>query len=170
MDLFDSVRLPLMEVPSLSHFVNDFEKVRQLLTEKAWDQAVELLNRDRTEPLPAEMDQGIRGRARAKGPLSRGTRTGRDHGRRRIHATPGPLSVAGRPPCGACSRRERHRNASQVIPVLEQLKNAQRSRLVEAIRGDLGHPQTPLLAGRVSGEKISVKKSGTRAPKIGLAI
>ena len=39
-DLFGLVRVPLRDVPPLEHFVNDYETVRQLLSRKAWDEAL----------------------------------------------------------------------------------------------------------------------------------
>lgn len=60
-DLFEIYRSPINGVPALRQFVFSFDQVRSLLSRKAWDEAVALLNRHgATKDVPADLQPKVK--------------------------------------------------------------------------------------------------------------
>ena len=145
-DLFGLWRCGLKDLPPLAHFVNDFETVRQLLNQKSFDEALELLSRGRNG-VPPDMQAAIgnaKARVECRQRLEEALRQGDEEALARQYDPRLLDDYAKAQPVVAAARR-----AAQVVPVLQQLRAARQAgegrRLVQ-----VWDSQQALLNGRQS--------------------
>lgn len=82
---------PMANVPPLSHFVNDFESVRQLLSQQSWDDALALLDRNSGQIPPADIAPSIkeaRSRVKLRLELEDAVRRGDEEAMARLYLSP----------------------------------------------------------------------------------
>lgn len=148
-ELFGLYRVPIKDVPPLDQFVNDFEKVRELLSLKAFDEALDLLNRKPPPPdIQAQVQEAERRVAQRKR-LEQAVSSGDETAMKSLYE---PQLLDDYPK--AKPAVEAARKSAQVIPVLDQLRQ-----LRQANRGrELVHlwdSQQKLLANRKSTQAFS---------------
>jgi serine/threonine protein kinase len=142
---------PLEDIPSLDQVVSDFDTVRQLLNQKAWDDAVELLSRRQSASLPPDLVATIdeaRRRVKCRVELNEAVDRGDEEAMQRLYV-PKLLDDYAQ----AQSAVRVARQAPQVIPALRELVAAQKSRDGRRLVR-VWDAQQSLLADRKSAEKF----------------
>lgn len=148
-ELFGLYRVPIQDVPPLDQFVNDFEKVRELLSLKAFDEALDLLNR---QPPPADIQSQVQEaeqRVAQRKRLEQAVSSGDEAAMTSLYE---PKLLDDYPK--AKPAVEVARKSAQVIPVLDQLRQ-----LRQANRGrelvQLWDSQQKLLKNRKSAQAFA---------------
>jgi hypothetical protein len=146
-ELFGLIHVPLQQVPPLEHFLSDFETVRQLLHQKAFHEAIELLNRNGSAQPPADLQPAIRDaqeRVKCHAELQAAVQSGDEERIQRAYVARLLDDYPQAQPLVAVARK-----AAQVLPVLRQLQAAAQQQSGRQLV-QLWDSHRPLLDGRVS--------------------
>jgi serine/threonine protein kinase len=144
-------RSPLQDIPPLADLVSDFDAVRQLLNQKAWDDAVELLNRNQAAKVPPDLQATVdeaRYRVQCRTELEEAVARGDEEEMQRSYV---PKLLDNYPKAEASVRVAKQ--AAQVIPVLRDLNAAQQSRDARRLV-QIWDANQSLLSGRKSTAKF----------------
>jgi serine/threonine protein kinase len=122
-DLFELYRGPLARVPSLKQFLFSYDHVRSLLSQRAWDQAVELIERHGgSAGAPADLQPKIReaqDRVNCRKTVERMVQAGDEAGMKQYY---NPRLLDDYPAAQPVAQIAR--SAGQVLQVLDQLQGA----------------------------------------------
>ena len=119
-------QLPLQNVPRLSHFANDFDAIRKLLKQCDWDAAVELLERHSQGDLPPDLAAvagDARARVKCREQLASAVEAGDEQTMQRLWNSKLLTNYARAQPLVDIARL-----APAVVPVIQNLENARRTR------------------------------------------
>jgi hypothetical protein len=144
-------RSPLRDIPPLADLVSDFDAVRQLLNQKAWDDAVELLNRNQAGKVPPDLQAPVdeaRRRVQCRTELEEAVAKGDEEAMQRSYV---PKLLDDYPKAQTSVRVARQ--ATQVIPVLRDLNAAEQSRDARRLV-QIWDANQALLSGRKSTAKL----------------
>ncbi|MFM9964531.1 MAG: hypothetical protein ACKV2Q_25290 [Planctomycetaceae bacterium] len=148
-ELFGLYRVPIKDVPPLDQFVNDFEKVRELLSLKAFDEALALLNRQAPPPDIQAQVQEAQQRVAQRQRLEQAVSSGDEAAMKSLYE---PRLLDDYPK--AKPAVEAARKSAQVIPVLDQLRQLrQANRGRELVQAWDSHQK--LLANRKSAQAFA---------------
>ncbi len=121
-ELADLWHGPLLQVPALQQFVCDYDKVRELLSRHAFDEALALVNRRNA---PADLQSQLNHaeqRVKRREQLEQAVRTGDEAAMARLYD---PKLLDQYPRAKAAVAQARH--AAKVLPILNRLRQARQS-------------------------------------------